>query len=180
VHFLGIVSAVHDVTIRSLGFMTFFQKYKSMLGFMDPVFGYHEPGDELLIGIDSDGSFQEMFSHFTGPEGVIMTGIPAGEAGGIDGGDRNCIVWRVEYFQGTFEENIEIDRLDPAEEFLKRGEVRYRRESQRFPDPIHFFEVTDNRTIVFLPIFFEEKDSQKLVLGIISPRIFTGIQGKMG
>jgi hypothetical protein len=58
--------------------------------------------------------------------------------------------------------------------------VRYRRESQSFPDPIHFFEITDNRTVVFLPIFFEEKDGQKLVLGIISPRIFTGIQGKMG
>jgi hypothetical protein len=37
--------------------MTFFQKYKSMLRLMDPVFGYHEPGDELLIDIDSDGSF---------------------------------------------------------------------------------------------------------------------------
>ena len=123
-HFLGVVSAVHDVTIRSLEFMTFFQKYKCMLGLMDPVFGYHEPGDELLIGIDSDGSFQEMFSHLAGPEGVIMTGIPAGEPGRIDGGDRNCIVWRVEYFQGTFEEDIEIDWLDPAEEFLKRGEVR--------------------------------------------------------
>jgi hypothetical protein len=58
--------------------------------------------------------------------------------------------------------------------------VRYRCESQRFPDPIHFFEVKDNRTVVFLPIFFEQKYGQKLVLGIISPRIFTGIQGEMG
>ena len=80
-HFLGVVSAVHDVTIRSLEFMTFFQKYKCMLGLMDPVFGYHEPGDELLIGINSDGSFQEMFSHLTGPDGIIMTGITAGEPG---------------------------------------------------------------------------------------------------
>ena len=29
----------------------------------------------------------------------------------------------IEFFQGTFEENIEIDRLDPAEEFLNRGEM---------------------------------------------------------
>jgi hypothetical protein len=57
--------------------------------------------------------------------------------------------------------------------------VRNRCESQRFPNPIHFFKVTDNRPVVFLPIFFEEKEGQKLVLGIISPRIFTGIQGKM-
>jgi len=81
VYFLGIVSPVHDITLRSLGFVTFFQKYKSMLGLMDPVFRDHEPGDELLIGIDSDGSFQEMFSHLAGPDGVIMTGIPAGEPG---------------------------------------------------------------------------------------------------
>jgi len=96
-----------------------------MLGLMDPVFGYHESGDELLIGIDSDGSFQEMFSPLTGPEGVIMTGIPTGEPGRIDGGDGNCIVWGIEYFQGTFEEDIEIDWLYPAEEFLNRCEVRY-------------------------------------------------------
>ena len=125
-HFLGVISAVHDITRRSLGSMTSFQKYKSMLGLMDPVFGYHKSGDCLLIRIDSDRSFQEMFSHFTGPDGVIMTGIPAGEAGRIDGGDRNCIVRRVEYFQGTFEENIEVDRFDPMKEFLNGGEMRYR------------------------------------------------------
>lgn len=179
-YFLGIISAVHDVTIRFLGFMTFFQKYKSMLRLMDAVFGYHEPGNELLIGIDSDGSFQEMFSHLTGTEGVIMTGITAGEPGRIDGGDGNCIAGGIEYFQGTFKENIEIDRLDPAEEFLNRGEVRDRCESQKFPNSIHLFEIADDCPVVFFPVFLEEKDGQKLVLGIISPRIFTGIQGEMG
>jgi hypothetical protein len=58
--------------------------------------------------------------------------------------------------------------------------VRYRRESQSVPDTVHLFEVKDNRTVVFLSVFFEENDGQELVLGIISPRIFTGIQGKMG
>jgi hypothetical protein len=52
-----------------------------MLGLMDPVFGYYESGNELLIGIDSNRSFQEMFSHLAGPYGIIMTGIPAGEPG---------------------------------------------------------------------------------------------------
>jgi len=50
-----------------------------------------------------------MFSHFTGPDGVTITGITANEAGRIDGGDRNCIVQGIEYFQSIFEENIETD-----------------------------------------------------------------------
>jgi hypothetical protein len=121
-----------------------------------------------------------MFSHLTGTEGVIMTGITAGEPGRIDGGDGNCIAGGIECFQGAFEEDIEINWLYPAEEFLNRGEVRDRCESEKFPDPIHFFKVTDNRTVVFFPVFLEEKDGQKLVLGVISPRIFTGIQAEMG
>jgi hypothetical protein len=48
---------------------------------MDTVFGYHEPGDDLLIGIDSNGCFQEMLSHLTGSDGVVVTGVPAGESG---------------------------------------------------------------------------------------------------
>jgi hypothetical protein len=80
-HLLRVISPVHDITIRSQGFVTFFQKNKSMLRIMNPVFGYHETGDKLLIGIDSDGSFQEMFSHLTGSDGIIMAGIAAGEPG---------------------------------------------------------------------------------------------------
>jgi hypothetical protein len=60
--------------------MTFFQENKSVPGLMYSVFGYHESGNKLLIGIDSDGSFQEMLSHLTGSDRVIMTGISAGEA----------------------------------------------------------------------------------------------------
>jgi hypothetical protein len=47
--------------------------------------------------------------------------------------------------------------------------MRYRGQSQRFPDTVHFFEVTDDGAVIFLPVFFVEEDSQKLVLGIISP-----------
>lgn len=120
-----------------------------------------------------------MFSHFTGSGGVIMAGISTGEAGRIDCCDGDCVIRRIEYFQGTFEENVEIDRFDSAEEFLNRGEVGYRHKSQIFPDPIHLFKVTDDRPIVFFPVFLEEKDCQKLVLGIIPPRILTGIRGEM-
>jgi hypothetical protein len=80
VHFLGIVSPVHEIAFRSLGFVTFFQEDEGMPGFMDAVFGDHESGDELLISIDGDRSFEEMFSHLTGSDGVIVTGIPAGKS----------------------------------------------------------------------------------------------------
>lgn len=32
-----------------------------------------EPGDKLLIGIDSNRGFEERFSHLSGPDGVVMT-----------------------------------------------------------------------------------------------------------
>jgi len=90
---------------------------------MYTVFRDHEPGDELLIGIDRYRGFEEMLSHLTGSDGVIMTRVPAGEPGGIDRRNRDRSVFSIESFQGTFEEEVEIDRPDPAEEFLKCGEV---------------------------------------------------------
>jgi hypothetical protein len=49
-------------------------------------------------------------------------------------------------------------------------------ETQSTPDLIHLFEVPDDRTIIFFPVFFEKKDSQQLVLSVIPSRIFAGIQ----
>jgi hypothetical protein len=146
---------------------------------MDTVFGDHKSGDELLISIDSNRSFQVMFSHLSRPEGIIMTRIPAGESGGVDSGDRDQTVVRIELFQGTFKEEIEADPFDPAEKFLKRGKVRDLQKTDFPSDSIHLFKIPDYHTIVFFPVFFEEKNGHKLVLGIISPRIFTGIQGEM-
>jgi hypothetical protein len=76
-------------------------------------------------------------------------------------------------FQGTFEEEIEEDRFDPTEKFLKCSEVRDLQKTDFLSDSIHLFKIPDYCTIVFFPVFFEEKNRQKLVLGIISPRIFT-------
>lgn len=147
---------------------------------MNPTFRDSESCDNLLIDIDNNCGFEEMFSDFTGSFGVIMATISAGEAGRINGSNGDCVVGGIEYFQGAFEENIEVDRFDSAEEFLECGEVRYRSKTKCFPDPVHFFKVTDDRTVVFLPVFFEEKNRQKLVLGVVSSRIFTGIKGEMG
>jgi len=53
-HFLGIISFVHDIALGFMEFMTFFQKRESMLGIMDSAFRYHEASDNLLIDIDND------------------------------------------------------------------------------------------------------------------------------
>ena len=66
VHFLRVVSTVHDIALRSNEFVTFFQKRESMSGVMDPAIRYHESDDNLLIDIDNNRSFQEMFSDLSG------------------------------------------------------------------------------------------------------------------
>jgi hypothetical protein len=83
-------------------FMTFFQKRECMPGIMDSAFRYHESNDNLLIDIDNNRGFQEMFSDLSGSERVIMTTISAGKSGRIDGSNRDCVVWGIEYFQGAF------------------------------------------------------------------------------
>lgn len=82
-------------------------------------------------------------------------------------------------FQGTFEEEIEVDRFYPAEKFLQGSELRDFQKTDFPSDPAHFFELTDDVTIIFFSVFFEENNGQKLVPGIISPRIVTGIQGEV-
>lgn len=62
-------------------FVTFFQKKECMAGIMYTAFRYRESGDNLLIDIDNNRSFQEMFSDLTSPFRVIMTAIPACEPG---------------------------------------------------------------------------------------------------
>jgi hypothetical protein len=57
-------------------------------------------------------------------------------------------------FQGTFEEDIEIDRLDPAEEFLKCCEVGDLQKTDFLSDSIHFFKVPDGSTIILFPVSF--------------------------
>lgn len=179
-HFLGIICSVHEITIGFPRFVASLQKNESVLRVVNPAFRYCKSGNYLLIGIDSNRSFQEMFSDFSGSDGVIMTGISAGEPGRIDGCNWDCTVIRIKQFQSIFEEKIKVHGFDTTKKFLECSEVRDRCETQYSPDAIHLFKVPYDRTIIFFPVFFEKKDGQKLVLSIISSRIFAGIQGDPG
>ena len=79
-HFLGVVSPVHDIAQRFMEFVTFFQEMKCVVGIMNPAFRYHESGNDLLIDIDNDRGFQEMFSDLSGSFRVIMAAVSTGEA----------------------------------------------------------------------------------------------------
>jgi hypothetical protein len=50
-------------------------------------------------------------------------------------------------------------------------------ETQYCPDTIHFFEIPDDRPIIFFLVFFEKKKGQQLMLSEIPSQIFTGIRG---
>ena len=54
VHFLGVVSPVHDIAFRFMEIVTFFQERECVMGIMSPAFRDHESGDNLLIDVDND------------------------------------------------------------------------------------------------------------------------------
>jgi len=52
-----------------------------MSGIVDPTVRGNKSGDYLLLGINGDRSFEEMFSELTGPFGEIMAAVTAGKTG---------------------------------------------------------------------------------------------------
>jgi len=80
----GVVSFNHDIEVRVSGSVTLFKEFLGMKNVVDRMWGDLQAGDNLLIGINRDGSFHESFSGFPGSPGIIMTGIRTGEPGGID------------------------------------------------------------------------------------------------
>jgi hypothetical protein len=49
-----------------LGLVTLLEQPVGMPGIMNPAFQCDEPGDNLLIGVDRDRSFQKVFSSLAG------------------------------------------------------------------------------------------------------------------
>jgi hypothetical protein len=147
-----------------------------MPGIVDPAFGSDKPGDNLLIGINRNRSFQEMFSSLAGSGWVIVTWISAGKPGWIDRRYVNRIVVRIKQIQSFSECVAEVHRFYPAEEFLKRSEVRYDGKIQFLLDRFHVFNVFNEITVVLVPVVFEENQDKKLVLREDLFWIFAGIR----
>jgi len=65
----GVVTFVHDIEVRGSGSVTLFEEFLGMRDIMDRMLGDLQTGDNLLIGINRDGCFQESFSGFPGSPG---------------------------------------------------------------------------------------------------------------
>jgi len=76
-----VVSLIHDVEIEISDSVALFQEFFSVRDIVDRVLEDLQTGDNLTNSIDGDRSFQESLSRFTGPPGVIMAGVRAGEPG---------------------------------------------------------------------------------------------------
>ena len=61
--------------------MTLSEQLLGVFTIVDLAFRSDESGYYLLIGINRDRNFQEMFPDLAGSGGVIMAGITAGEPG---------------------------------------------------------------------------------------------------
>ena len=96
-----------------------------MPGIMDSTFRGYKSGDNLLIGIDRDRGFQEMFSEFPGSFREIMAAVSARKSGRIDSGYWDIFIRRIEQVHGLSEGDPKIDRFYPAEKFLERREMGY-------------------------------------------------------
>jgi hypothetical protein len=60
-----IVSPIHHITLRLSYLVILSEQPVSVPGIVNPAFGSDEPSDNLLIGVNRDRSFQEMFSNLS-------------------------------------------------------------------------------------------------------------------
>jgi len=76
-----VVPTIHDITTGLPDLVTLSKQFLCVPGIMNPAFRCNEPGDYLILGINGDRRFQEMFPDLAGSGGVIMARISAGESG---------------------------------------------------------------------------------------------------
>jgi len=130
----------------------------------------------MLIGINRDRRFEEMFSNFPGPFRKIVAAISACKSGRIDRRDRDRIVVKIEQIQSFPECITEVQGFYPAEEFLECREMRYNGKIQFILDRFHVLNVFNEIPVVLVPVVFEENQGEKLIVGVDLFRIFTGIR----
>jgi len=61
--------------------VTLFEELLGMNDIMDRMLGDLQTGDNLLIGINGDGCFQESFSGFSGSPRIVVAGVRTRKSG---------------------------------------------------------------------------------------------------
>ena len=145
---------------------------------MDPTVRGDETGNYLSFGINGDRRFEKVFAEFPGSFWKIMAAISAGKPGWIDCGYRDFIVTWVEQVHRFLERQSKIQRFDPTEKFLERGEVGDGWEVQDFLNVFHIPDIINELPIMLVPEVLEE--NEKLILGIRLLRVLAGIWLEVG
>jgi hypothetical protein len=120
-----IVSLVHDVKIRLPDFVTLSEQFLGVSSVMDPAFRGNKTSYNLLISINRDRCFQEMFSNLPGSFREIMAAVPTCKSGRIDSRYRNIFIGSIEQVHGLSEGEPKIECFYPTEKFLERCEMGY-------------------------------------------------------
>jgi hypothetical protein len=71
VNIFRIVSFIENIGVRFSGSVTLNEEFFRMRDIMNRLLGDLEPCNDLPVGIDGDRGFQESFSGFSGPPGII-------------------------------------------------------------------------------------------------------------
>jgi hypothetical protein len=77
----GVVTFVHTIEVGRSGSVILFEEFLGRRDIMDRVLGDLQTRDNLLIGIDRDGCFQEPFSGFPYASGIVVAGVRTCESG---------------------------------------------------------------------------------------------------
>ena len=150
-----------------------------MPGVVDPAFWGDESGNYLLIGINRDRSFEEMFPNFSCSLREIMAAVSARKPGWIDRGYSDNIVIGVKQIQGFSEGEPEIERPYSVEKFLNRSEMGHYWKIKYLLNSLHVTNIFNELPVVLVPVILEQNENQKLMLGVDLFWIFTGIQIEM-
>ena len=175
VQILGIVPLVQDIDGRWPGPVAPGEQRPRMDDIVTEVSRYPDAGDHLFSGIDRDGGFQVAPAGLSGSPSIIGTCIGARDPRGVDGGDRNDLAPSVRQPDHFLQDDIEVNRPDPLQEFLQSGEVGDPLQLEELCDSAHQLDKVDGISVVGAQDFLEQDKDQVLVLGVGSPRIFAGI-----
>jgi hypothetical protein len=65
--------------VRSSDPVALFKEFFSVKDIVDRMLGDLQTGDNLLISVDRNRSFQEAFSRFTSSPGIVVAGVRTGK-----------------------------------------------------------------------------------------------------
>lgn len=115
----GVVFFVHNAKARMSNPMALFQEFFGLGDSMNRLLGDLQSGNNLLISIDRDRGFQDLFSSLTGSLGIVVACVWAGEPGWINSCTWNLLTPVIKHLY----EPVERRWSDPLTELMDCREM---------------------------------------------------------